>query len=206
MTRVIKHAFAMAIMSGLILGLTGCPFMPKPPFSAAGQYDGTWTDSNTGISCDFSMSLTHLPNTPYPVNFLVGGLVSFDYECALAGEVDEGQEVMDAILDAITDVLGEQELPELTIPVVGEMNEDGSGGIELGVDTEMLELPWTVSVQFTGTGDDNDADGQMDTYAGTYTMTITINLDTTQYEDVPEEYQQIIIEFEGDFEVAEPIE
>ena len=168
-----RHSLHMVIVvAGAlapILFLSGCPLLPQPPFDASGDYTGSWESNETKAACPFTMSLIHKADFIYPFNHQVIGTVEFSYGCLIDNE----------LLTQIQD-----ELPELVIPVFGSLKDDGSGALSLGIDTDTLEFPFSINLQFDGTGVDEDEDGVMDSYAGTYSLSFHITTDVEGYESV----------------------
>lgn len=162
------------------LAFSGCDLLPQPPFNASGAYTGTWVTTEAKVSCPFTLSLTHKADFIYPFNHQVIGTAAFSYGCLLDNE----------LLEQIQD-----ELPELILPLFGSMDDDGSGHMKLGIDTSALDFPFSIDLDFDGTGEDTDGDGRMDTYAGDFSLTFSI---TTTVEG----YEQVDFDSEGTFTAA----
>jgi len=164
------RSFAPGLTLAVVLLLApGCDELPQPPFDASGSHMGTWVSAETKASCPFTLSLTHKAAFIYPFNHQVIGTAEFSYGCLLDN----------ALLEQIRD-----ELPELKLPVFGSLDDDGSGRMKLGVDTSLLDFPFSIDLQFDGTGEDTDADGRMDSYAGDFALTFSITTTVEGHEQV----------------------
>ncbi|HNT88596.1 MAG TPA: hypothetical protein PKL84_12095 [Candidatus Hydrogenedentes bacterium] len=159
MRTVTRYSILGLTLIGASVLLAGCPDLPVPPFDAAGAYSGAWETGEAKGACPFTLSLVHKPNFIYPLNHQILGVVEFSYGCLLDN----------ALLEQIQD-----ELPELKVPLFGNMEDDGSGRIRLGIDTAALAFPFSIDIDFDGTGADTDDDGVMDVYAGDYAITFSI--------------------------------
>jgi hypothetical protein len=150
--------------------LAGCPAPPK--FAANGDYEGTMTSIVSKSPCPFSLQLWQELKLPYPLNHDVVGLVKFDLTCitdiALVFDLNEG--------------------PELTLPVIGQMSQETPGKLTLTVDSQSLQLPFSVAFECSGQGEDQDEDGQMDKYTGTYSLSLTVTTDVPGQEEIPIEF------------------
>ncbi len=163
-----KHCSCMAVImmgTGLTVLLSGCP--SGSVVDASGEYEGTM-GSIGNTDCNMRMSLTQKSMLPYPLGNYIAGSVTFDLMC---------------ISDAAD--LGLDGLPEVTIPLIGKWSTESTGAIDMGVDTSLLQLPFTVAFKCVGTGVDEDSDGKMDAFTGDYSLGVTIPAADSEGEDIP---------------------
>ncbi|GEM_PF-2952379 len=152
----------------LIVCVAGCP--ERPPFNASGSYEGEWDTTGKALEgCGLTMQLFQLPKVPF-IKFLVAGIVTFDLDC---------------IIPIDTAGLLDIDLPELTVPLLGAMDEDGNLELALELDADKIpqelfemfagdvstETPFEeFNVTFKGVGADADGDDSMDGYAGNFAL------------------------------------
>jgi len=159
----IARRFGLGVLGvAVVLMLTGCP---TTLMKAGGDYEGQWNAEvellDTTVSCDLNMTLSQLG----PV---LGGWVEFPYGCFLPPEF-----------------LSQLTLPELRVPVIGDIKQ--SGAISLALDSEALlpeDFPFTIVITFDGDGEDTDEDGWVDTFAGDFSFTWTIVTEIPDFENV----------------------
>jgi len=146
-------------------------------FNASGQYEGSWSTTSTQVpieNCDISLVLFQLPKVPI-IKWTVAGLVTFNYDCILPEDVREFLGV---------------EMMELGAPLLGSMDKDNPGtihfGLKLNVDQipagllEMLDIDPEADIPLQnfeltmdGVGVDEDLDGVMDSFSGTFAFKAT---------------------------------
>lgn len=158
------------LLACVVAVLAGCPSLPTSAFNASGEYSGAWTTTgDAAVTCPFTMTLVHAPGLPLAAGFAVVGLVEFPYDCILP------EELLNEILD---------DLPDLIVPITGEMSDTTTGQITLSVNTETFDLPFSLELTFDGDGQDTDGDGVMNDYSGTLSLTLTIETNVQGFEQV----------------------
>lgn len=166
MRNALNYGLAIAALSAVLMG---CPELAAPPFDATGDYEGAWVSSETESNCALSLSLTQKADWFFPLNHQIVGTASFSYACLLDN----------ALLEQIQD-----QLPELTLPLFGNIALGSSGEITLGIDSSIVDLPFTIAFQLDGEGADITGDGLMDTFTGTYTLDLVLETTVQGYETV----------------------
>lgn len=149
--------FLVLVMVLALVG-AGCPgTFPPPPFNASGTYTGTWRgksnedDPQRVKDCPLELVLTHNTAAAFPEDHVVKGTVTVDYSCM---ELPEWIETP----------------PPSVVEVGGALQDNGTLTLISGGCTTALCVVLTLS----GAGIDEDGDGAMDTYAGSWAYTILL--------------------------------
>jgi len=143
----------------VVIVTAGCPpgTFPPPPFSAQGQYSGTWKgksneeDPQQVRRCPLSIVLTQDTAAAFPQDHLVNGTITIDYSCL---ELPEWVETP----------------PPSVVNVSGALQDNGNLTLISGGCTTALCVVLTLG----GVGVDADVDGFMDTYEGSWSYTILL--------------------------------
>lgn len=187
MHRTMIHIALSATVLVLMVTLAGCPQPVQPPFDASGQYAGTWT-TNDGekLSCDLNLELYQLVDVPI-IKFTVAGTATFSWDCIIPENVQD-------LLRQFLGLDAEDLMPDLTLPILGQMDRDSSGHIamSLGLDLSNMPqalldlLPLEISVEdlplsqfelaFDGYGEDLTESGVMEQFTGTFSLDATVTL------------------------------
>ena len=171
----------------LTLALAGCPRPPQPPFDASGQYEGVWTtEDGEKLTCDLAMELYQLPEVPI-IKFIVAGTVTFSWDCIIPEEIQD-------LLREWFGIDPEELMPDLVLPVFGQMDRDDEGHLTLGLELDLNDIPDALLqllpgditaedlpmqgflLAFDGYGADPAESGLMQQYAGDFTLQATVNL------------------------------
>jgi hypothetical protein len=151
--------FGVAIVA-LAVALPGCPpagGFPKPPFSAAGMYTGSWNGQSNDQQpqyiqqCPLTLTLSQNYNAGYPGDHLVEGTALVDYSCLVLPEWIDTP-------------------PPSTVNVGGVLGDDGKMVlVSAGCGTGLCLV-----LSFDGTGQDTNADKFMDAYSGTWSFSLLL--------------------------------
>ena len=169
-----RTVVVFTILAGL--ALQGCPPMGPPPFNVTGVYEGTFVLDDPGqaaaSSGPMSLELYHHPESQLIPNTFAG-LVRIDWDTLLSPLAQS--------LLGITD-------DWLIVPVLANLQSDGSYQLEITLDGSGIPAPLTGDVDmqaatqgleaafqkfelaFAGSGTDTDADGAMDNTTGTLSI------------------------------------
>ena len=156
------------ILCGAVV-LMGCPLDELIPFDATGTYQGTWSIGTEdtaellegcGITMTLAQDITALPLE----NVKISGTVQLNLSCVAVVEWLQGLGLPVSESFSIA-----------PITVEGVMLPDGT--VELNSPDILEECPEgevCMRLAFIGKGQDIDADGAMDAYAGTWGGVITV--------------------------------
>lgn len=151
---------AVATISAFML--SGCPVLEaiKPPFSAGGVFDGSWTATPFGsdheMKCVIQVILTHDIGAPPPNDFRVEGTITLNFSCTSVLEEFPDMNLPAAVSFGVTGII----LPngQLLLGSVQE-NEDG-GTMLLGINAQ---------------GEDKLGDKVMDRVAGDFDVVMSLS-------------------------------
>lgn len=153
-----RKSVAIVLSAVCAIALTGCPgTFPPPPFNTTAAYLGTWKgksnedDPQHVKKCPLGIVLTQDPAADYPGDHLVQGTVTVDYSCI---EFPEWIETP----------------PPSVVEVGGVLQDNGNLSLITGGCTTALCVVLTLN----GVGVDNDGDGLMDSYSGSWAYTILL--------------------------------
>mgnify|MGYP003572547369 CR=1 FL=1 len=161
-----KKCVLVCILAVSTVALQGCPppeGWPLPPFDTTGTYEGTWQGQTNEeepakqqeiAACPLSVTLEQDLTQNYPGDHGVKGTVTVHYDCIELPEWVQNQETP----------------PPSEVPVSGILADDGkltlaSGGCGIGL---------CVLLTLAGEGFDDDGDGYMDYYEGTWSYIILL--------------------------------
>lgn len=153
-----RRSISMVLAAVLLATLSGCPgTFPPPPYDTTGMYAGTWRgksnedDPQRVKDCPLEIALTQNIEAAFPEDHLVKGTVTIDYSCI---ELPEWVETP----------------PPSVVEVGGILQDNGTLTLISGGCTTAL----CVVLTMTGVGVDEDSDGHLDAYAGSWAYTILL--------------------------------
>jgi len=146
--RNLTYLFLFGLVFLMIIGAKGCE--EYPPYDATGYYEGEWW-SGEGEHCPITATMTMVADPIYPPLWAPQATFHVDFSCIEMPEGIPPLEPVDIVTAGLLDING-----NLTY---------ASGG---------CGVPFCIIFATAGVGDDLDEDGLMDTYAGTWSLTILL--------------------------------
>lgn len=174
----LRHSFLAALALGA-LTLAGCPAL-QPRFDATGEYAGDYTvgigKSNLLNGCGIQLELEHDVKGLPILNAKVGGTVTLHIDCLLPEDLAGLAEGNQGVVAGALAVMGFGQTGEglsglSAIPpveVAGVLLPDGT--LELNTPEILKECNDgdCMRLGMVGRGVDEDGDGKMDRFSGTY--------------------------------------
>lgn len=150
---------SMVLVTLAAVGLAGCPISTFTPFNTTGTYTGTW---NTGLDIVDACPITLTLNQDLSASFLernrVSGTVTLDLSCLGVAEL---------LVDALVD------LPPLEVS--GALLPNGTLELRSPDILEGCPEGGCVRIALLGNGVDDDQDGGMDLFEGSYVATVHVS-------------------------------